>query len=58
MDRTRVELTTSKVISEMTIDNIGETSTLVQTQVFSWSQVDGVNNLEPSEDLLVSPPIA
>ena len=29
-----------------------------QTETLTWSQPDGANHYEPTEDLLVAPPIA
>jgi fimbrial chaperone protein len=57
LDRTRLELTAGARVAELNVSNAGSEPTLIQTQVFSWSQQNGTDELTPSPDLLVSPPI-
>ena len=57
LDRTVLSLSPDKPVAELTMRNIGVTPSLVQTQVFSWRQENNENKLDPSQDLLVSPPI-
>ena len=57
LDRTVLSLSGNTPVAELTVRNIGTKPSLVQTQVFSWSQNNNENELTPSQDLLVSPPI-
>ena len=58
LDRTRIDLSARQPVSEFAIDNTGPKPSLVQTQVFRWTQDGNQHQLEPSDELLVSPPIA
>jgi fimbrial chaperone protein len=42
--------------STVSLRNDGTTPINVQIRVFRWSQVDGKENLEPTEDVVASPP--
>ncbi|MEO5845655.1 MAG: molecular chaperone [Caldimonas sp.] len=53
----RIELAPSDRSVVLTIRNDGSELTLVQAELMSWSQVDNDDRLEPTDDLLASPPI-
>lgn len=53
-----VELSPARRISSITLSNPGDTAISFQTQVLSWTQVDGVDQYEDTEELMVVPPIA
>ncbi|NNM01889.1 MAG: molecular chaperone [Gammaproteobacteria bacterium] len=57
LDHTRLDLSPRQPVAEMAIENNGTTPALVQSQIYAWSQVAGVDQLTPSDALLVSPPI-
>jgi fimbrial chaperone protein len=52
----RITLTSSETVS-LLLENQGEDAVLVQSEVLAWSQQDGKDELVPSRELLVSPPI-
>jgi fimbrial chaperone protein len=41
----------------LTVTNQGQSSTSLQTRIFAWSQKDGEDQLTPTNDVVVSPPI-
>lgn len=53
----RIELAPGQRSVTVTVRNDGAQATLVQTQLVAWSQADGEERLEPTTDLLASPPI-
>jgi len=53
-----VELSPVRRISSITFSNQGDTAISFQTQALAWSQTDGVDRYEDTEELLVVPPIA
>jgi fimbrial chaperone protein len=53
----RIELGPGQRSVTVTVRNDGDQATLVQTQLVSWSQADGEERLEPTGELLASPPI-
>lgn len=53
-----VELSPSRRIVTITFTNQGDQPLRYQTQALAWSQVDGVDRREPSDELIVAPPIA
>jgi fimbrial chaperone protein len=53
-----VEVSPARRISSITFSNPGDTAISFQTQVLSWTQVDGVDHYEDSDELMVVPPIA
>jgi fimbrial chaperone protein len=53
-----VELSPSRQIATITFTNPGEQSLRYQTQAMVWSQADGVDHREITNDLIVVPPIA
>ena len=53
-----VELSPSRRIVTVTFSNPGDQSLRYQTQAVAWTQVDGVDRREPTDDLIVAPPIA
>src|SRR5437588_508203 len=44
--------------STVTLRNEGSMPINAQIRVFRWSQVDGKENLEPTDDVVASPPAA
>lgn len=40
------------------VRNVSKSPMTTQLRVFRWSQVDGIEHLEPSNDVVVSPPMA
>jgi fimbrial chaperone protein len=53
----RVELAPGQRSVTLIVRNDGEQTTLVQTQLVAWSQADNEDRVEPTTDLLASPPI-
>src|ERR1700687_3963228 len=53
----RVELSSAQRSVALTVRNEGDQPTVVQAQLVAWSQVDNEDRLEPTIDLLASPPI-
>ena len=53
----RVEIAPGQRSVTLLVRNDGDQTTLVQTQLVAWSQADNDDRLEPTADLLASPPI-
>lgn len=53
-----VELSPARRVVSVTFINSGSEPLRFQSQVLAWSQVDGVDRHQPSDDLIVAPPIA
>jgi fimbrial chaperone protein len=53
----RVELSSAQRSVALTVRNDGDQPTVVQAQLVAWSQVDNDDRLEPTTDVLASPPI-
>lgn len=53
-----VELTPARRVVSITFTNPADQALRYQTQVMAWSQLDGVDRREPTDDLIVAPPIA
>jgi fimbrial chaperone protein len=53
----RVELSAQNRTQALTVRNEGEEPSVVQAQVFAWSQEAGQDILQPTSELLVSPPV-
>jgi fimbrial chaperone protein len=53
----RIELSSAQRSVALTVRNDGDQSTVVQAQLVAWSQVDNDDRLEPTTDILASPPI-
>lgn len=53
----RVNLSATQTTSPLVVRNTGAEPSVVQLQIVSWSQQDGKDVLEPSRDLLATPPI-
>lgn len=51
-----VDVVTPGAASTITLRNEGPTPTNVQIRVFRWSQADGQESLQPTEDVVASPP--
>jgi fimbrial chaperone protein len=53
----RIEIAAGQRSVTLIVRNDGEQTTVVQTQLMAWSQGDNEDRLEPTTDLLASPPI-
>ncbi|MEO8752082.1 MAG: fimbria/pilus periplasmic chaperone [Casimicrobiaceae bacterium] len=53
-----VELSPARRVSSITFTNPGASAIRFQTQVLAWTQRDGVDRYEDTDELLVIPPIA
>ncbi len=53
-----VEIQTPASTSTVTLRNEGDAPLNAQIRVFRWSQVDGKERLEPTNDVVASPPMA
>ncbi len=53
----RIELSSAQRSVALTIRNDGDQPTVVQAQLVAWSQADDDDRLEPTTDILASPPI-
>lgn len=53
----RLTLAAGRPAGVLTVVNNDSESTLIQLEVMRWSQVEGVDQLEPSRELLATPPI-
>jgi len=52
----RVDVAAGQRSVTLIVRNDGDQTTLVQTQIMAWSQADNEDRLEPTSDLLASPP--
>lgn len=53
----RIDLSAGQRSVALTVRNEGDQPTVVQAQLVSWSQADNEDRLEPTTDLIASPPI-
>lgn len=53
----RVTLSSSQAVAAVTVKNVGNEATVVQLESSSWTQHDGKDVLEPTSDILATPPI-
>jgi fimbrial chaperone protein len=53
----RIELSSAQRSVALTVRNDGDQPTVVQAQLVAWSQADNDDRLEPTTDILASPPI-
>ncbi len=53
----RIELSSAQRSVALTVRNDGDQPTVVQAQLVAWSQVDNDDRLDPTTDILASPPI-
>ena len=53
----RVELSNAQRSVALTVRNDGDQPAVVQSQLVAWSQEDNEDKLEPTQDLIASPPI-
>lgn len=53
----RVELSKARGTAVLTLRNDGDSLTVVQAQVMTWSQQDGADRFADTNDILVSPPL-
>jgi fimbrial chaperone protein len=53
----RVELSAQHRTQALTVRNQGDEAAVVQVQIYAWSQEAGQDVLQPTTDLLLSPPV-
>ena len=53
----RIELSSAQRSVALTVRNDGDQPAVVQAQLVAWSQADDADRLEPTTDILASPPI-
>lgn len=53
-----IEVPAADVAAVAKVQNPSASPATAQLRVFRWTQVDGVEKLEPSDDVVVSPPLA
>jgi fimbrial chaperone protein len=53
----RIDLSSAQRSVALTVRNDGDQTTVVQAQLVAWSQADNDDRLEPTTDVLASPPI-
>jgi fimbrial chaperone protein len=53
----RVELSARNRTQALTVRNQGDEPSVVQVQIYAWSQQDGQDVLQPTTDLLLTPPV-
>ena len=53
-----IEISAGQMATTLTVINHGDSETSVQVRAFGWKQPDGAEQLTPSDDVMVSPPIA
>lgn len=53
----RIEVNSRQAIAVLKVSNPGETPLLIQSELFKWTQIDGEDVYEPSQDILVIPPL-
>jgi fimbrial chaperone protein len=53
-----IEVTAPAQATVVRVRNLAKAPIVTQLRVFRWHQVDGVDRLEPSTDVVVSPPMA
>lgn len=57
VDPIRIEFGPATTTAAVTLRNAGDESVVVQAQVLAWSQRDGTDHYERTDDMLLSPPI-
>jgi fimbrial chaperone protein len=55
---TLVELPAGSAAGRMTLGNSGDAPVAAQVRIYAWSQVDGVDRLESTSDVVASPAIS
>jgi fimbrial chaperone protein len=53
----RIDLSTAQRSVALNVHNDGDQSAVVQTQLMSWTQAQNEDRLEPTNDVIASPPI-
>ena len=53
----RLSLSESTSVTTLTVRNRSTTPSLLQVELLSWKQKDGVDYFEPTRDILISPPV-
>jgi fimbrial chaperone protein len=54
----RIEMPPGKTTTTIVVTNRGKQTTAIQVRAYAWSQSNNTDQLEPTKDVLVSPPIA
>jgi fimbrial chaperone protein len=54
----RIQLAPKQMVTSLTLINQGDAETSVQIRVLAWGQSGGNEELTPTDDVLISPPIA
>ncbi len=54
----RIQVELPAAASTITISNPGDTPLSAQLRVFKWTHIDGKDTLEPTKDVVASPPLA
>ena len=54
----RIQVELPQAASTITVSNPGDTPLAAQFRVFKWTRVNGKDTLEPTKDVVASPPIA
>jgi len=57
VDPVRLSLSATQSVAAVTVKNIGEEATVVQMETSNWTQHDGQDVLEPTSEILATPPI-
>lgn len=53
-----VELSASQRVASVTLSNPSDQAISFQAETLTWNQLDGTDHYEPTEELMVTPPIA
>lgn len=53
----KIQVELPSAASTITVSNPGDTALAAQLRVFSWKRVDGKDTLEPTKDVVASPPL-
>jgi fimbrial chaperone protein len=52
-----IQMASGQMAASLTVINLGDSETAVQIRAFAWSQLDGTDQLESSDEVLASPPL-
>lgn len=57
LNKVRVYLTQQRSIDTLEVNNPGDAPANLQAQIYAWTNVSGKDDLQPSNEIIVSPPI-
>lgn len=57
LNKVRVYLTQQRSIDTLEVNNPGDEPSNLQAQIYAWTIVNGKDDLQPSNEIIVSPPI-